>query len=170
MSTLSFIFISLVTASLVAPRPPSFSPSTSPEIACVPHGGQTPSRLTLMIDWVVTQQTASCFFFSGPLNVGRDTHLGATAQLSLFGAQVTLTFSDSIRFSGELVDGRLELSRHAAYSDSGETWKVTERIRGTLTGNTLVATYTYNECPSTAATCPSHCAVSAVVRGCGITP
>ena len=144
-------------APLPAPPPPAAPPPRVPAAA--------PARPTsLDAVWSGIRTTPGCFFFSGPENLGRDTHLGADAAMVWEGDRVTLFFPpEAADFEGALDPeaGRLRVERRAGY-DFDAKWEVREVIEGVWAGGGFDGTYHYEECTMAAFTpCAGKCTIDA---------
>lgn len=130
-----------------APAAPSLAPQSTP----------------IAVVWQVTSSTPSCFFFSGPGNLGRRDHLGTSAQWVASGPTVTLTFAGGLTFVGTRAGPQITLARRSTHSYSG-TWIVDESIVGTFNGATFVGAYSYAECEAgNPRNCPTSCAIRAQI-------
>lgn len=159
LAILGFLLLGLCT--LLAPAHALNTPKP-----CVARPGPVPSRRTLPLTWRAGSATQGCFFFSGPLDHGRDTHLGASATMSVRGQTATLDFGGGVVFQGTLRGDQVSLTRRATY-EYGGTWTTTERISGTYSGNFLRASYAYQECDNARQqSCPGTCRIQAGVSAC----
>lgn len=110
------------------------------------------------VDWSDIQTTDGCFFFSGPLDIGRDDHLGSTAIVRT-GHQREVSFGDN-RFVGPATGDAV--LRSSVHSFNGE-WEVRERLQGSWTGRSFAGTYRYEEQPESDAHA-GRCVITANVR------
>lgn len=136
-----------------------------PERRCTPHPGPVPPQQTMELTWTVDSRSSGCFFFSGPAGLGRDTTLGPAALLTVSAQRGALDFAPGVKFVGARDGAALHLERRATYDFSGP-WHTRERIEARVDGNTLTATYVYNEC-SAATECSGGCEIRAHLVGCG---
>lgn len=119
------------------------------------------------VRWASITRTQSCWFFSGPGDLGRDDHLGESAQWSRTGDRVTLRLGGAA-FEGTIAGARVSLRRVSRHAE-GAGWIVTETIEGTLdtVGEsacaTLVGRYHYDECDSAGGACPGHCHIDSAI-------
>lgn len=138
---------------------------TRPE-RCVPRPGPVPARRALPLTWKAGSVTQGCFFFSGPFDYGRDTHLGGQATMSVQGQSATLDFGRGVVFRGTLRGDQVSLTRRGTYEYGGQ-WGTTETISGTYSGNFLRARYDYQECDTgNRASCPGTCRIHATLTAC----
>ena len=122
------------------------------------------------VRWGTPASRGSCFFFSGPGDIGRDDRLGAAAEWVERGNRITLRFGVGVRFQGRRRGSSVRLTRVTEHSFGGK-WRVTEVISGTLTVSrsggdrgcrVLKADYTYAECHlGDASRCPGPCWIRA---------
>jgi hypothetical protein len=139
-------------------RPPAPQPAPAPSVPSMP-----PQMTPVAVAWQVTSSTPSCFFFSGPGNLGRQDHLGNAAQWAASGPSVSLSFAGGLTFVGTRSGPQISLSRRSTHTYSG-SWIVDETIVGSFTGNTFVGTYSYAECEAgNARNCPTNCTIRAQV-------
>jgi hypothetical protein len=108
----------------------------------------------------------SCFFFSGPADLGRDDHLGSRAAYLRSGDLLSVSF-DGAMFQGRVEGDRVRLVRVSEHEFDG-TWKVAESIDATLGEGgeckVLDGTYAYEECDTgPKGLCPGPCRISARV-------
>ena len=154
------IALSLVAAA--ASAAPTRGPDPPPS-GCAPV---EPGTQAVRVRWATPARTRTCFFFSGPGDLGRDDHLGARAQLTWRGSRVTLDFGGP-RFTGTVRGDAVTLERRSTH-EFGRPWQVTERIvgrlgdvtRGGRTCRGLRAHYRYEECP-VGGDCPGDCTIDA---------
>lgn len=115
------------------------------------------------VRWGTPRSTQTCFFFSGPFDLGRDDHLGDRARLTRRGDQITLAFG-AHAFEGTARDGRVRMTRRSTHQYGG-AWRVTEVIEGRLTTGRCPAlrlSYRYQEChDAPGAPCPGTCTIEA---------
>lgn len=159
LATLFAALISLASAALAEPvrRPPTEGGG------CASIG---PGTFPVRVAWSAPTATRSCFFFSGPGELGRDDHLGATAQLEHRGSAMTLRFG-ALAFTGAVRADAVALERVSQHQFGG-AWTVTERITGTIadesrggrTCRVIRARYAYEECDGRTP-CPGHCTIAA---------
>lgn len=147
------------------PAPPSAHGAEV--VLAAPSGNTNPEPLAavrglpVLVAWSDVRSSASCFFFSGPRDLGRDDHLGANAALTLEPPGASLVFEGDLRFDGVLSLGALSLVREAPH-EFGGTWLSRESIVLTPVGASWVGTYHYDEInPATRA--PSSCHIDARV-------
>jgi len=156
--------LGLTGAAFATPTEHADAPTTPG--ACRERPGPVPARQTLPIVWKGGTHTDGCFFFSGPADLGRDTHLGRSAVMTVRGSAATLDFGGGTIFRGTLRGDRVVLVRHGTYQ-YGSPWRTTETISGTYSGNTLHATYGYEECDTGALeSCPGQCRIRAGLDAC----
>ncbi len=118
-------------------------------------------RAPVSVAWSDVHSSGSCFFFSGPGDLGRDDHLGASASLTLEPPNAELVFEGDLRFVGPVWGGTLAASRESPH-EYGGTWTTRETLRLSASGDAWVGTYHYDELdPSTRA--PSSCHIDAAV-------
>ncbi len=162
LAALAFLLLGLV-AALVPPPPARALTGTKP---CVVRPGPVPPRRSLPLTWRAGSSSNGCFFFSGPFELGRDTHLGGSATMTVSGQATTLDFGRGVVFRGTLSGDRLSLTRRATY-EYGGPWETTETITGTYSGNFLRASYGYQECDTAnRGGCPGVCRIRAAVTAC----
>ena len=119
------------------------------------------------VDWGRSTSIGSCFYFSGPGDLGRDDDLGARAAYLRSANRIALSF-EGLLFEGELSGDQVVLERVSEHDYDG-TWKVTETITATL-GKTddcvvLRGTYGYAECDTNRpVNCPGPCTISAPIE------
>jgi len=140
------------------PKPPDVDP-----VQCHALGQ---GRAGVDAAWGRPTSTNSCFFFSGPYDLGRDDHLGGGARYERNGDRVVVRFGD-LAFTGRVSGDRVEL-RRVSNHEFGSTWTVTEVIDARFVesnGCTILrGTYRYNECDtSRPQSCPGTCTISAPV-------
>lgn len=144
-------------------------PPVSREPQC--HGLPAASG-PVRVRWASITRTQTCWFFSGPGDLGRDDHLGESAQWSRIGDRVSLRFDRAV-FEGTIAGGRVSLRRVSRHAE-GAGWSVTETIEGTLAATpgssggadgcaTLVGRYHYDECDTAGGACPGHCHIDAAI-------
>ena len=116
----------------------------------------------VLVSWSDIRSSASCFFFSGPRDLGRDDHLGALATLTLTPPTAELVFVEGgYRFTGPVSGAALSALRDASHEYSG-TWTTRESIALSASGDAWVGTYHYDEIdPATRV--PSSCHIDATV-------
>lgn len=125
----------------------------------------SPDRVdAVAVEWGRSTSVSSCFYFSGPGDLGRDDHLGARAAFLRSGDRITLSFG-GLLFEGRIRGDRVTLERISEHDFDGP-WKVTETIDATLGASedcvVLRGTYRYAECDtSPGASCPGPCSISA---------
>ncbi len=152
----------LVLAALSIASAASAAPSEAPPShECASVG---PGDRSVRVAWDTAERTAGCFFFSGPADLGRDDHLGASARLTWNGEDVTLAFG-ALRFTGRADASGVHLSRRSDHQYGGR-WVVTEHIDGRLErgddGCTILrATYRYRE--GMEGSQPGHCTIRAAL-------
>ena len=124
----------------------------------------TPDRVdAVAVDWGRSTTIASCFYFSGPGELGRDDHLGPRAAFLRSGDRIALSFG-GLLFEGQVRGDRVTLERISEHDYDGP-WRVTETIDATLGGRddclVLRGTYRYAECDTARPTnCPGPCSIS----------
>ena len=132
-----------------------------------PQGNVQPQvgthRRMLTLTWADVVPTPGCFFFSGPLDLGRDTHLGSGAELVLEGGVARLAFDPQTVFI-QVSEG--VLVRRGSYPHGGSTWTTEETITGRYEGLRFTGSYRYQECdPAGAEPCPGRCTITATLVG-----
>jgi hypothetical protein len=110
----------------------------------VPWGGE--------VEWLDVTPTPECFFFAGPLDLGRDEPLGVRAERR--GAALALG-----GFVFEPTSGGYE---RTSTHDFGGPWEVTQRLKGRWRGDVFQGTYTYEE--QAVGEPVGACRIDAVVR------
>lgn len=156
---------------------PSAGPAQAPAAAPCPEDGPSEGQFTADVTWSNVRSTQSCFFFSGPGGLGRDDHLGTSAQVELSAERATVDLGGA-RFAGRTGE-RVSVSRVSTHRFSGGRWRVTERIVGRWApgntryentpctragGRTIRARYSYQECDTShPEACPGHCTIEADV-------
>lgn len=123
-------------------------------------GSSGPVRLA----WSGITRTPRCWFFSGPGDLGRDDHLGDTAEFTRSGDRASLRFGP-VLFEGTVLGDRVALRRVSDHS-SGARWRVTETIEGTIARDgcaRLLGRYHYDECDTSTDSCPSQCHIDAAI-------
>jgi len=145
-------------------RPPQQQPSETP-------GGcgnlSSDGSRDVRVAWGEASWTRSCFFFSGPGELGRDDQYGSSARWTRQGNRVRLAFGSAV-FEGQVSGDRVRLTRRSEHS-YGSTWTATEVIEGRVaTGQGgpacqfLQASYGYSECDTANShQCPSVCRIEA---------
>ena len=119
--------------------------------------------MTVQAFWGTPTTTPGCFFFSGPMEIGRDDQLGASATWTEQNGRVSLMFGPEIVFRGRRVGQQVILSRQSLHEYDSQ-WKVSEKLEGTVAGRVLEARYTYRECDKAhPKDCPGRCRVRAGV-------
>lgn len=116
------------------------------------------------VGWSGITRSPTCWFFSGPGDLGRDDHLGDTAEWSRNADRVTLRFGPVV-FGGTIAGDRVSLRRVSDHA-SGAGWRVTETIEGTLAREgcpRLIARYHYDECETSVGPCPGQCHIDAAI-------
>lgn len=126
----------------------------------------TEPSMDMRASWSQIRSTSSCWFFSGPRNLGRDDHLGTSARWTRTGDRVELRFGN-LSFTGTVSGNRVIVRRESTHT-SGSPWRVTETIQGSFTppdsdACALVARYHYDECER-GTPCPGHCHIDATIR------
>ena len=115
----------------------------------------------VVVTWSNVRSSTSCFFFSGPGELGRDDHLGPSASLTVSAGAAELVFAGGLRFAGTVAGSTLATSREAPH-EYGGTWMTRETLRLSASGDAWVGTYHYDELdPSTGA--PSSCHIDATI-------
>jgi hypothetical protein len=152
------VVLAASSAASARPKPPDADPPVCRSLA----------EGTANVDagWGRPTSSNSCFFFSGPYDLGRDDHLGNAAQYQRQGDQVTVRFGNLV-FTGQARGDRVRLRRVSDHS-YGSTWTVTEVIDARFVQSNgctvLRGTYRYNECDtSRPQSCPGTCTISAPV-------
>jgi hypothetical protein len=157
------------------PTPTGSAASTAPrpvELGCPDVAG--PRELS--VTWSKVSRAGGCFFFSGPVGLGRDTQLGDHARWEQTGTSAALVFGPA-RFVGDTSRKPVVLARSALHDFHGP-WRITETIVGSWTKPAPLAqtimqgecpefegTYAYQECnEGNAAECPGRCTISAQIR------
>jgi hypothetical protein len=129
----------------------------------------------LAVTWTNVSRTGGCFFFSGPVGLGRDTQLGDHARWEQSGTSAALVFGTA-RFVGDPSRKPIVLARGARHDFNGP-WRITETIVGGWTKPAPLAqtimqgdcpefegTYGYQECnEGNPAECPGRCVISAKI-------
>jgi hypothetical protein len=91
------------------------------------------------VSWDDIRATEGCFFFSGPLELGRDDHLGVEATITP-GPVTTVAFGPHT-FRGPRGEPLVRESGH----DFQGAWVVRESLRGTWSADGFAGTYRYQE-------------------------
>lgn len=91
------------------------------------------------VTWDDLRATEGCFFFSGPMELGRDDHLGVQADVAL-GPVVTVSFGPHV-FRGAQGEPLVRQSGH----HFGGTWSVRETLQGEWDADGFAGTYRYQE-------------------------
>lgn len=142
--------------------------STTPLLVEVTAGNTNPEPLAstvgapVTVAWSDIRSSSSCFFFSGPGDLGRDDHLGPFAAITLTPPSAELFFEGGgYRFTGAVSGGILSVGRDAPH-EYGGTWMTRETITLSASGSAWVGTYHYDELdPATRV--PSSCHIDATV-------
>ncbi len=114
-------------------------------------------------DWSLGFVSPNCFFFSGPLDLGRDDALGDRADWESRGHRVRLRFSEDVVFAWSQQGSRARLERRSRH-DHGGPWEVLEVLELARHGSAMVGSYHYEECQlGEDMNCPGHCTISAQV-------
>jgi hypothetical protein len=159
-----------------APASAASHATSAPTISVTPLCPFGSGNRALRVSWTHVVKSASCFFFSGPGDIGRDTKLGNAARWESNGDTVALVFGPA-RFSGSAGREPLTLVRTQRYDFHGP-WRTTETIVGQWASPSPLAqtlavgqcpefrgTYVYQECNlQNSAECPGPCRISADVR------
>jgi hypothetical protein len=122
-----------------------------------------PATFDVRVVWSEIRSTGGCYFFSGPLRTGRDTHLEARASVTLIGDTAVIAWGTA-RFEGSLREGQLAVRRVASYRHMrANDFETTERIEGTFRPGEIIASYHYDECEVALrpAACPGRCVIDA---------
>lgn len=148
-----------VVAEEEAPRP-----EVTEESAPSQRADTTPSQTTavpVQVTWSNITSTATCFFFSGPAQLGRNDHLGNEATWRDDGGNLTLDFGEQVVFRGTMTGSNVTFLRRSSH-DFGSKWDIEEQIDGVVAGALLTASYEYHECNTTnSRECPSECEITA---------
>ena len=130
----------------------------------LPLAPQAPTSGPRQVEWSEVTDTAPCFYFSGPAELGRDDHLGARAILSTSDAHLSLDFGNNVLFLGERREGRATLRRSSSHDHNEGKWEAEETL--TLEASpdgSWVGRYHYDERdPETRAI--GHCHIDAALQ------
>ena len=127
-----------------------------------------PSAREGAVLWGNIRTTEECFFFSGPLELGRDARLGDQAGIEGRGDALVLSMGEA-RFLGSELGDQLSVERVQNHRHEGE-WSVTERIEARWEQGELRGHYRYEECDLTGTQgCPTRCTIDADFSIAGLT-
>jgi hypothetical protein len=126
---------------------------------------------TVHVGWTDFTGNTSCSYFSGPLTLGTEYRLGESAELSVAGDVVSLSFGTDAVFRGLLEeDGSFTLTRGGDCDSAPFYFSFLETIEGTVGSDcTVTASYRYLDCnvlafePTDPRTCeptPASCTTS----------
>ncbi len=114
------------------------------------------------VTWTVQSRSENCFFFSGPLDLGRNDHLGSEAIWAEHAGRVTLSFGDHV-FEGARSGSAVELKRASQHQYQGP-WRADESLAVAQQGATAAGRYEYHECNlGDEAECPGRCTIVAKI-------
>lgn len=132
------------------------SSAAEPESTAVTSGGEAEGPVAYHVTFSgVTADTANCFYFSGPGDLGRNNQLGDSATYD----------GSSLRFAGDLVfiqDSSGALVRVANHEYEG-TWMTRETITLSPQADHFMGTYHYDEFGD-GGTTPSQCHIDARIE------
>lgn len=123
-----------------------------------------PAALPYGVRWSdVATVTSTCFFFSGPGELGRNTSLGEQATFAVGDHRARLGFGADVVFDGPRAGDRITLSRVSTHDYDGGKWTVRETITLELApAGGWAGRYHYDEYEPGAAT-PGTCHIDASV-------
>lgn len=123
-----------------------------------------PAGLPYGLRWSdIATVTSTCFFFSGPGELGRNAQLGETATLAIGDHRARLDFGVDVVFEGPREGDRLTLSRTSSHDYDGGKWTVRETITVDLApAGGWTGRYHYDEYEP-GASAPGSCHIDASV-------
>ncbi len=123
-----------------------------------------PASLPYGVGWSdIATVTSTCFFFSGPGELGRNTRLDETAAFAIGETRARLDFGADVIFAGPREGDRIMLSRTSSHDYGDDKWTVRETITLDLApAGGWIGRYHYDEFEPGSAT-PGTCHIDATV-------